>query len=123
MSAQAKYKVDEVVRAIQGSHGIVAAAAKSLGCDRATVYRYRERHPAVAAALADERETLLDLAESTLFEKAVVDKDTTSLIFLLKTLGKSRGYLEKQQMEHSGPEGGPLEVTVRRTIVRPNGDG
>lgn len=35
---------------------------------------------------------------------------------------KPRRYGERQQLEHSGPEGGPLEVTVTRRIVRPDAD-
>jgi hypothetical protein len=52
---------------------------------------------------------MIDNAESKLYAK-VVEGDTTALIFFLKTQGRSRGYVEKQETETSG------ELTVR--IIR-----
>lgn len=99
---------EKVVEAIQGSRGILAAAARRLGCSRMTIYRYREKYPEVNAALEEERETLLDDAEDTLYDNAIKKGDTTSLIFLLKTIGKKRGYVERQEV--TGADGSALTL-------------
>jgi len=44
---------------------------------------------------------MLDNAESMLYTK-VLAGSTPELLFFLKTQGKRRGYVEKQQVEHSG---------------------
>ena len=45
----------------------------------------------------------LDFAESQL-HKQINDGSTTATIFLLKTKGKDRGYVEKQQIEINEPK-------------------
>jgi hypothetical protein len=63
----------------------------------------------------EARETMLDNAETELYEQAL-NGNTTALIFLLKTQGKGRGYVERQEQVLSG------EVTQIQTIevVRPD---
>ena len=106
-----KYTKAQVITAIRGSHGIIAAVARKLGCERATVYRYVKTYPAVEESLEQERETLLDAAEAMLYKKAIQEGDTTSLIFLLKTVGKRRGYVERQDIT-SGDQPLRPEVVV-----------
>lgn len=65
------------------------------------------------------RARALATAAGKLWDK-VMSGDNASVFFYLKTQG---GWSETQKMEHSGPEGAPMEVIVRRTIVRPRGDG
>ena len=50
----------------------------------------------------DAQESLIDLAESKLVEN-IKENDNTSIIFFLKTKGKKRGYIEKQEVEHIRP--------------------
>ena len=45
---------------------------------------------------------MIDLAESKLMEN-IEDNDNTSIIFFLKTKGKKRGYIEKQEVEVQKP--------------------
>ena len=60
--------------------------------------------------MEDIAEVTLDFAESML-HKQIQDKDTTATIFFLKTKGKKRGYVERQEVEHSGmPE--KIEIFV-----------
>jgi hypothetical protein len=47
-------------------------------------------------AQTQAREALLDLAESQLYKK-IEEGDLTSIIFALKTIGKSRGYVERHE--------------------------
>ncbi len=112
----ADWTKEEMIGAIRGSRGVLAAAARRLGCDRKTVYNYMERHPEVKAAIEEERDTLLDDAEDTLYNNAIKKGDTTSLIFLLKTIGKRRGYVERQEI--TGADGkGPIAIQI---VNQPN---
>ena len=105
--ANGKFTVEEVIAAVKKNRGILALAAKELGCARQTLHNYVNRYPTVAQAVSDERESLLDLAEGSLFEQ-VRKGNITAIIFTLKTLGKSRGYVERQEV--TGADGGAVVV-------------
>jgi len=74
-------------------------ASRSLGIARPTLYKWIKMHN-LDTSLREGREQMLDLAENKLATK-INDGDTTALIFFLKTQGKSRGYVEKQEIDHT----------------------
>lgn len=92
------YTAERAVMAIRGSKGFVTTIATRLGCSVATVYNLIKRFPTVAEALDHERETMLDFAESKLL-KLIDAENVTAIIFFLKTQGKKRGYIEKQEVD------------------------
>ena len=107
MGNQNRYQAAQVIEALKRARGIKAIAAKILGCSRQTVDNYIERYATVRAAYEEQRETLVDVAEGKLIAK--LDEDEWAAIkFILMTLGKSRGYTERQEI--TGAEGGPLET-------------
>lgn len=100
---------EAIITLIRDRSGNLTAVARQLNCSRTTLYRYVTQHPTVEAALAEARETMLDNAESMLYKK-VLDGDVTSLIFFLKTQGKSRGYVER--VEQTGKDGTAIRFTI-----------
>ena len=98
---------ETVITAIEKHNGIIAHVARSLKCNRGTVYNYIHAHPDVKAALDDARECLIDEAESSLL-KAIKEGEGWAVCFALKTQGRKRGYAER--IEHTGADGGPLEI-------------
>ena len=92
-----KHKRADIIEAIGKSGGIIAAVARVLGCDRSTVTRYIRNDPKIAEAMDHARESFIDLAENKLMQM-VNAGNLTAIIFTLKTLGKSRGYIEKQEI-------------------------
>jgi len=102
-----KYTTAQIIEAIRGKHGNMSAAARFLNCSRNTVARYIELYPTVKAVADEERETLIDFAENQLF-KQVQDGNITAIIFTLKTIGKHRGYVERQEV--TGADGGAIIV-------------
>jgi len=86
-----KYTEVQLIEAIKGTGGVVSEVAERLGCGRSTVYRYVYRYPSVYEALEDECGELLDIAEGGLFDR-VQKGDLKAIMFVLKTLGKNRGY-------------------------------
>ena len=102
-----KYTTAQMIEALREKHGNLSAAARYLGCSRNTIARYIENYPTVKAVYDEERETLIDFAENQLFQQ-VKDGNITAIIFTLKTIGKSRGYVERQEV--TGADGGAVIV-------------
>lgn len=110
---QRRYTADQMRDALLKSRGLVTVAAKMLGCEPHTVHRYIRDFPTVAAALKEAREGILDMTEARLFQ-AANEGEQWAVTFLLKNIGKDRGYMEKQQIEQSG------DVTIRVRYVDQN---
>jgi len=96
-----------LIEAIDRHKGNVAAVARSYGVTRAAIYHHMNRMPTVMRALEDARETMLDNAESVLYKNVLEGKER-SVEFFLRTQGRGRGYVERQ--EHTGADGGPIKV-------------
>jgi len=114
-----RYTVDEVVAALRESRGLVAPAARSLGCDWGTVSRYAKRYAKVASVLEEARETLLDEAEGSL-RTLVRAFDGESIRFLLRTVGRHRGYIDRREI--TGPGGNPVDIRVEFLPAPPPAD-
>lgn len=97
----AKFSTKVIIDAIRRAEGNLTAAAEALGVSRSTIYRYVTDRATVKEALDETRESLIDTAENQLAKK-IKSGDMTAIIFFLKTQGKSRGYVERQEMQHSG---------------------
>ena len=93
-----KVSEHQLSKAIIGSRGVIAHIADSLSVTRHTVYKAINRYDAWNA-VNEAKETMLDSVENVLLDKAM-SGNMTAIIFLLKTQGKHRGYIERQQIEH-----------------------
>jgi hypothetical protein len=88
-----RHDPETVIRAIRQHHGLLAPAAKMLGYERCTLYHYVKRHQ-LEPVIEEAREEALDWAENYLWEQ-ITQGNLTAIIFFLKCLGKSRGYVER----------------------------
>lgn len=95
-----QHKKDLLI-ALEKSLGVVTTACRAVQLDRTTFYRYYNDDTAFKAAVDDIENIALDFAESQL-HKQIQNGEVSSTIFYLKTKGKGRGYIEKQQTELSG---------------------
>ena len=93
---------EQLTTLIHKHGGNVSAVARSLRVSRSTVYDRINENSALKLALNDARETFVDEAESQL-RKKVKKGDVTAIIFTLKSLGKHRGWVERQETEQVGP--------------------
>lgn len=89
-----QYTPAQMIAALTATKGMKTLAARQLGCDYKTVVKYVEKYPEVAEALATAHENMLDTIELKAYDRCMKD-DTTMIIFMLKTQGKARGYVEK----------------------------
>ncbi|HRK60718.1 MAG TPA: hypothetical protein PLI74_13810 [Candidatus Kapabacteria bacterium] len=81
--------------------GNVSLACDAVGITRQTFYEWKKDDVDFVNGVDDVQEYLLDYSESKLMEK-ISEGSETSIIFHLKTKGKSRGYTEKTEVQHSG---------------------
>jgi len=96
-----------IIEALRASGGIVSVAANKLNIARQTLHDWINDDPGIAACVAACREETLDLAEAQLI-KAIRDGSEKSVHFILRTLGKARGYSERVIL--SGDEKEPLQI-------------
>tara|TARA_X000001388_G_scaffold20246_1_gene13363 strand:+ start:7 stop:363 length:357 start_codon:yes stop_codon:yes gene_type:complete len=95
--------------ALEKSLGVVTTACKQVGIGRTTFYNYYNEDIDFAKKVDDIENVALDFAESQL-HKQIQDGSTAATIFLLKTRGKKRGYVERQEI--TGAEGVPTDVKI-----------
>ena len=94
-----------MIEALEKTLGVVTTACKSSGIPRTTHYRWMNEDAEYASAVNDLENLTLDFAESQLYQQ-IKQGNTTATIFFLKTKGKKRGYIERQEL--TGAEGKPL---------------
>jgi predicted transcriptional regulator len=104
-----KYTADEVVSALEHAKGMIAPAARSLGCSRNTIKRYLKEDTDIARAHADMSEHVTDRAELKLFD-AIERGEAWAICFYLKCKAKDRGYVERAEV--SGPGGQPVKIKL-----------
>ena len=114
------YTAKEVVTALRKARGMVYLTAEVLGCSHTTIYNYAKRYTSVRKELEYQRGLFLDRAESKLMWM-VDEGQPWAIQFALRTLGKSRGYAERQEI--TGAEGGPIKhedvgLTDEKRIAR-----
>lgn len=107
--SSARIKPDRIAAALQAARGNISAAAASIGVSRNVIYQHVNKNEDLQQVLNDSRESLIDYAESALLQ-AVGEKQGWAVCFTLKTLGRSRGYVEQVDQQHSGH----LEIVVKR---------
>jgi len=89
---------NNLIKALEKSLGIVTSACKNVGCSRETFYKYCKDDADFKARVKDIENIALDFAESKL-HKQIASGNSTSTIFYLKTKGKKRGYIEKNEID------------------------
>ena len=108
MTRETKITKQRFKEAVQGTGGIMLSIAKNLNASRSGVYKFCNKHPDMMELRHQEEEKIIDICENSLFTQAK-DKEQWAVKYLLSTKGKKRGYVEKQEVEHSG---GIKEITI-----------
>jgi len=91
----------------------IKRACERAGVGRMTVYDRRNNDPKFAAAMSGAIEEAVDLLEEEARRRALEDSDVL-LIFLLKA-HRPAVYRENVKIEHSGPNGKPIETRGKVT--------
>ena len=115
-----RYTAAQFITAIPGTGGIITSIAKKIGCEWHTAKRYITKYPTIAQAYNDEANAVLDMAEVEMI-KAMKDGELSALKFYLKTKGKHRGYVERQ--EHRIVNEDELDRAIEREMAKLAGSG
>lgn len=116
-----KYTNEQIVSALNQTNGMVYIAARRLGCSPQTIYTRADKNKSIRQAIEDARGEVIDAAELKL-KQAVMNGEAWAVAFTLKTIGRNRGYVERQEM--TGADGGPVITKVEIVkMVEDAGDG
>jgi hypothetical protein len=127
MATQGNNIKKAMIEALKKTFGRVSQAAEIVGINRCTHYKWLESDPEYKEMVEEINEASIDFVELKLFEKITgvtvqngINNDgepmiytqppsDTAIIFYLKTKGKKRGYVERQEIDHSG-SGIPIQI-------------
>lgn len=98
MAGKQKYSTDLIVKTLLELKGMVYLSAAKIGCHPETIYARAKQVKAVQEAIDCQRGELLDTAETKLYN-AVHNGEQWAIQMALKTIGKKRGYVEKDDQE------------------------
>lgn len=106
-----KLQKERFIEAYQKSFGNVSQSCKAIGIARQTYYNWlKDSEFETQLQEIKPKDLFLDFVESKLVEK-INSGDTTAIIFALKTKGKPRGYVERQEIETNAfPDNVKVEI-------------
>ena len=89
-------------------------AAKKLGCTLQTIHNRAATTPSIRQAIEDARDEMIDIAEQKL-KQAILNGEPWAIALVLKTLGKTRGYIENPSVAVGVNVGG--DTIVENVII------
>jgi hypothetical protein len=87
-----------MIQALEKTMGVVSTAATMVGINRSTHYEWLKTDSEYKQKVDDLENLMLDFAETNLHQQ-IQEGNTTATIFLLKTRGRKRGYIERQNIQ------------------------
>jgi hypothetical protein len=99
------WTTEEMISVVKKNFGLVYRSAEELGCSHTAIYRRAADCPELKEAIETARDILIDDGEFAL-ASAIREGRPWAVQFVLKTIGKSRGYVERH--EHTGADGRPV---------------
>ena len=110
MTNKTEHSKKRVLDALEKSLGVVTTACKIANVGRTQFYYWLKEDKEFASKVKDIADVALDFAESQLFSQ-IKDGNTSATIFYIKTKGKSRGFVERQELDHTS-DGEPIRINI-----------
>jgi hypothetical protein len=107
----------EIERALRAADGIVNVAARKLRVEPSTIRRRLKAEPKLREVRDELVESFVDLAETKL-RQLVRKGNLGAVIFVCKTLGRSRGYVERQEVDMANVE--PIRFYLPKKVPIPD---
>ena len=111
MARKSAQQKKAMIEALTEARGIVSTACVKAGVGRRTHYQWLKKDPEYKEAVDDLHDVVLDFAEDAL-HRLIKNGDTTATIFLLKTLGKRRGYIERTEHDIGNSQRWDLDINL-----------
>ena len=107
-----KLTKEMVRKAVENSGGVYSVIAQKCGVGRSTMsmFLHNEKNKDLLIEINQEKEKALDMAENKLM-KLIEDGEFQAIKFFLGTQGKSRGYVEKSEINANLSPGYKVEIT------------
>lgn len=86
-----------MIKALEGSLGVVSEAIREVGIARSTHYLWMKEDENYKKSVDELQDAVLDFAEAKL-HSLIQKGDVAATLFLLKTKGKKRGYVERTEI-------------------------
>ena len=102
-------KKEVMLKALEQSLGVITTACRKADIPRSTFYKWMNEDEEFAMQVKDIENIALDFAESQLHQQ-IGNGVPSSTMFYLKTKGKKRGYVERQEI--TGADGVPTNFQV-----------
>jgi len=108
---------EEFLELLEEYHGNVRRAGAGIGRKRPHefVYYHRKKDPQFAERFdeikEEQRNLLLDRCEDLLFKKVFIDEKDHMLLFMMKCIGKDRGWIEYKEFEGNA---GKVIIEIQR---------
>jgi len=87
-----------VLKCLEETHGVVTSACKKAKISRTQFYKWCSNDEGFKKEVDEIQDATLDFVEGALF-KQIEQGNITGQIFYLKTKGKHRGYVERQEIQ------------------------
>lgn len=96
--ANIKIKQKAFLKILEKNLGVVTPSCAEFGIDRGTYYDWLKADPEFAQAVESLSDVALDFVEHTMLQR-VKEKSDACIIFIMKTRGRKRGYVERQELK------------------------
>jgi hypothetical protein len=103
---------DEVERALIKCNGLITYAAAELNCPIELVKKTIQRYKILRILVDQLRDGMIDAAEDTIMYRITEKRDSIAAMFLLKTIGKGRGWIEKEDRKAGDTADKPVYIKI-----------
>lgn len=100
-----------VAKLLRKYEGNMASVALKFGVTRQAVFMFCKAHPELQDVLQESRETMKDVAESSLHAK-VREGEGWAVRFYLRNQARDRGYIERSELDHTGTFRATISVSA-----------
>lgn len=103
-----------IIEALRKSRGNISRAADKIGICRSTLHLRIKEEPEIKQVVDEYRERFLDDLEDV-FQNKALSGDTVSGLFLLKTIGKKRGYDQDRDVMVEGAARAAIDFVMNKS--------